>query len=154
AALARLAELRETLKEPKFQWWINQIEIQRLAGAGWLAFADGHKDEAEARLREAAILEDKSGTHPVTPGQILPARELLGGLLLELGRPAAALVEYEKSLETFPNRFHGHFGAGRSAERAGKSDVARKHYEHLLEMSTGGEGWREERAAAQGFLSR
>jgi tetratricopeptide (TPR) repeat protein len=154
AALGRLAELREALKEPKFQWWINQIEIQRLAGAGWLALADGHKDEAEARLREAAALEDKAGTHPVTPGQILPAREQLGDLLLELGRPADALVEYQKSLEAFPNRFHGHYGAGRSAERAGKSELARKHYEHLLEMSTGGEGWREERAVAQDFLSR
>ena len=154
AALLRLAELREALKEPKFQWWINQIEIQRLAGAGWLAFADGRKDEAEARLREAAGLEDKAGTHPVTPGQILPAREQLGDLLLELGRPADALVEYEKSLEAFPNRFHGHFGAGRSAERAGKPEGARRHYEHLLEMSSAGEGWREERAAAQEFLSR
>jgi len=154
AALARLAELRETLKEPKFQWWINQIEIQRLAGAGWLAFAEGRKDEAEARLKEAGALEDKSGTHPVTPGQILPAREQLGDLLLELGRPADALVEYEKSLEAFPNRFHGHFGAGRSAELAGKAEPARKHYQHLLEMSSGGEGWREERAAAQKFLSR
>jgi hypothetical protein len=154
AAVARLAELRETLKEPKFQWWINQIEIQRLAAAGWLAFAEGRKDEAEARLGEAAALEDKAGTHPVTPGQILPAREQLGDLLLELGRPADALVQYEKSLEAFPNRFHGHFGAARSAERAGKPDVARQHYEHLLEMSSGGEGWREERAAAQEFLSR
>ena len=154
AALGRLAELRETLKEPKFQWWINQIEIQRLAGAGWLAFADGRKDEAEARLREAAALEDKAGTHPVTPGQILPAREQLGDLLLELGRPGDALVEYEKSLEAFPNRFHGHFGAGRAAERVGKADGARKHYEHLLEMSPDADGWREERTAAKEFLSR
>jgi tetratricopeptide (TPR) repeat protein len=153
-ALARLAELRELLKDPKFQWWVNQIEIQRLAAAGWIALAEGHKDEAEARLRESAALEDKSGTHPVTPGQILPAREQLGDLLLELGRPGDALVEYEKSLEAFPNRFHGHFGAGRSAEKAGKADMARKHYEHLLEMSNGGEGWPEERAAAKEFLSR
>lgn len=154
AALARLTELRDALKEPKFQWWINQIEIQRLAAAGWLAFAEGHKDEAETRLGEAGALEDKAGTHPVTPGQILPAREQLGDLLLELGRPADALAEYEKSLQAFPNRFHGHFGAARSAERAGKPDVARKHYEHLLEMSAGGEGWKDERAAAQDFLSR
>jgi tetratricopeptide (TPR) repeat protein len=149
-----LAELREKLKEPKFQWWVNQIEIQRLAGTGWLDFAEGRKDDAEARFREAAALEDKAGTHPVTPGQILPAREQLGDLLLELGRPAEALIEYEKSLEAFPNRFHGHFGAARSAEKSGKADVARKHYEHLLEMSRGGDGWREERAAAEEYLSR
>ena len=45
---ARLEQLREALKEPKFQWWINQIEIQRLAAAGWLALRRGAKDEAEA----------------------------------------------------------------------------------------------------------
>jgi tetratricopeptide (TPR) repeat protein len=154
AALGRLAELRETLKEPKFQWWINQIEIQRLASAAWIAFADGRKDEAESRIRESAALEDKSGTHPVTPGQILPAREQLGDLLLELGRPGDALVEYEKSLEAFPNRFHGHFGAARAAERAGKADVARRQYQHVLEMSPDADGWREERAVAKEFLSR
>jgi tetratricopeptide (TPR) repeat protein len=154
AGLGRLAELRDALKEPKFQWWINQIEIQRLAATGWLAFAEGRKDEAETRLREASGLEDKAGTHPVTPGQILPAREQLGDLLLELGRPAEALTEYEKSLEAFPNRFHAHFGAGLAAERTGKTDVARKYYEHLLEMSAGGDGWRDERAIAQKYLSR
>lgn len=154
AALQRLAELRDALKEPKFQWWINQIEIQRLAAAGWLARAEGKNDEAEARLREAAALEDKAGTHPVTPGQILPAREQLGDLVLEFDRPADALVEYEKSLEAFPNRFHGHYGAARAAQRSGKPEAARKHYEHLMEMSRDGDGWKEERAAAREFLSR
>ena len=154
AALDRLATLREALKEPKFQWWINQIEIQRLAAAGWLAFAEGRKDEAEAKLREAGALEDKAGTHPVTPGQILPAREQLGDLLMELGKSAEALAEYEKSLAAFPNRFHGHYGAARAAEKAGNSDAARKHYEHLLEMARDGEGWREEKAQAKEFLSR
>jgi tetratricopeptide (TPR) repeat protein len=154
AALARLEQLREALKEPKFQWWINQIEIQRLAAAGWLALAEGRKEDAEARLKESAALEDKAGTHPVTPGQILPAREQLGDLLLELGRPAEAHVEYEKSLQSFPNRFHGHFGAARTAEKIGKGDVASRHYKHLLEMSTGADGWQEERSAAQKYLSR
>jgi hypothetical protein len=154
AALARLEQLREALKEPKFQWWINQIEIQRLAAAGWLALAEGRKEDAEARLKESATLEDKAGTHPVTPGQILPAREQLGDLLLELGRPAEALVEYEKSLEAFPNRFHGHFGAARAAEKVGNGDVASRHYKHLLEMSPGADGWRDERSAALKYLSR
>lgn len=154
AALARLKELRESLKEPKFQWWINQIEIQRLAAEGWMARAEGRNDQAEARLQEAAALEDKAGTHPVTPGQILPAREQLGDLVLDLGRPAEALVEYEKSLAAFPNRFHGHFGAARAAEKAGNAEAARRHYEHLMEMSRDGDGWREERAVAQAYLSR
>jgi len=152
-SLARLEELKESLKDPKFQWWINQIEIQRLSAAGWLARAEGKDADAEKLLREAAALEDKAGTHPVTPGQILPAREQLGDLLADLGRHAEALAEYEASLKSFPNRFHGHFGAGRSAEKAGKADVARGHYEHLLAMAKGGDGWQEELKTARAFLS-
>lgn len=152
AAVAQLAALREQLTEPKFQWWIGQIEIQRLAAAGWLAQAEGDAAQAEQSLRKAAELEDQSGTHPVTPGQILPAREQLGDLLLLLDRPADALVEYERSLEAFPRRFHSHHGAGLAAERCGKPDVARRHYEALLAMAGDGNGRREELARARAQL--
>jgi len=148
-ALARLAELREALKEAKFQWWINQIEIQRLAAAGWLAYAEKKPDEALRLLRESVALEESSGTHPVTPGQILPAREQLGDLLMELNRREEALVEYEKSLEAFPNRFNGYYGAARAAELAGQPDRARKHYADLLKMAGAGDGRREQLERAQ-----
>jgi hypothetical protein len=152
-ALVRLAELRDALQEPKFKWWIDQIEIQRLAGAAWLARAEKKDDEALRLLRGAAVLEDKAGTHPVTPGQILPAAEQLGDLLMELGRPAAALVEYERSLGTFPNRFNSHYGAARAAELMEKQDTARAHYEHLLEIAGGGDGRREEVDQARRFVA-
>lgn len=153
-AIERLAALRERLNEPKFQWWIGQIEIQRLAAAGWLARAEGKNEEAEKHLRASADLEDKTGTHPVTPGQILPAREQLGDLLLELGRPAEALVEYELSLKAFPNRLNGHLGAGRAAERAGKRDAARKHYAQALALAGAGDSRKDELAAARAYLGR
>ncbi len=152
-ALVRLAELREALNEPKFKWWIDQIEIQRLAGAAWLARAGMKDDEALRLLQESAALEDTAGTHPVTPGQILPAREQLGDLLMELGRPGEALVEYEKSLDAFPNRFNSRHGAARAAELAGKRDLARTHYEHLLEMAGKGDGRREELDQARRFMA-
>jgi tetratricopeptide (TPR) repeat protein len=152
-AVARLAELRRTLEVPKFQWWVDQIEIQRSAAAGWLARAEGNDEEALRLLGEAAALEDRAGTHPVTPGQILPAREQLGDLLLELGRPAEALVEYEKSLEAFPNRFNGHHGAGRAAAQAGKPAVACRHYQHLVELAGDGDGRREELERARLYLA-
>jgi tetratricopeptide (TPR) repeat protein len=144
ASLARLAELRDTLTEPKFRWWIDQIEIQRLAAAGWLARAEGRDDEALRLLRESGELEDRAGAHPVTPGQILPAREQLGDLLMELGRPAEALVEYEKSLEAFPSRFNGHFGAARAAQLADRTETALSHFRKLVEMAGRGDGRREE----------
>jgi hypothetical protein len=154
AAIARLAECRDALQDPKYQWWIDQVEIQRLAAAGWLARAEGKTAEGEKLLRAAADLEHRAGTRQVTPGQILPAREQLGDLLMELGRPAEALGEYEKSLEAFPNRFNGHFGAARAAELAGKGAVARKHYERAIELAGAGDGWRKELAIARAFRRR
>jgi len=152
-AVDRLAVLKEGLKEPKWQWWIDQVEIQRLAAAGWLARAEGNDGEAERLLESGAELEDRAGTHPVTPGQILPAREQLGDLLMELQRPEEALVQYERSLEAFPNRLNGHFGAGRAAELSGKAALARSHYEHVVGMTKEGDGSRGELKLAKEYLS-
>jgi tetratricopeptide (TPR) repeat protein len=149
--VARLAELGKALADPKFQWWIDQVEIQRLAAAAWLARAEG-RPEAEALLRAAVALESEAGTHPVTPGQILPASEQLGDLLMELDRPAEALVEYQRSLAAFPQRFNSHDGAARAAERAGKHDVARLHYEQIVAMAGDGDGLRDELERARAFL--
>ena len=90
----------------------------------------------------------------MTPGAVLPAREQLGDLLLELRRPAEALPEYEGALSALPNRFNGHYGAGRAAELAGKRETARAHYERLLAMAAGGDGSREELAVARAFLGK
>jgi hypothetical protein len=46
-------------------------------------------------MQQAAKLEASTEKHPVTPGEILPARELLGDLLLQIERPMEALAEYE-----------------------------------------------------------
>jgi len=151
-AVSRLQSLRESLDVPKFRWWTDQVEIQRLASSGWVAQAEGNAAEAERLLRAAATLEEKAGTHPVTPGQILPANEQLGDLLVLLGRFAEALPVYEKSLEAFPQRFNSHYGAARAAERAGVADVARKHYAQLIAMTSRAEGRRDELAAARAFL--
>src|SRR6185295_3543677 len=97
-AVERLTALREAARDKKLLFWVSQIEIQRLAAAGWLSHAEGDDDDASRLLRQAADLEDSAGTHPVTPGAVLPAREQLGDLLLELRRPAEALPEYERAL--------------------------------------------------------
>ena len=75
--------------------------------AAWVALAQRQSDEALALMRQAADIEDKSEKHIVTPGRLLPARELLGDMLLELKRPAEALKEYEASQQREPNRFRG-----------------------------------------------
>src|SRR5262249_42909783 len=114
SAIRDLAAIRDGLIKtpiPGPYDWAGQVEAQRLAASAWVALADGKKDEAVALARQAADLDDVTGKHPVTPGSVLPPRELLADMLLEAGRPAEALREYEASLRFAPNRFNGLFGA-------------------------------------------
>jgi hypothetical protein len=53
------------------------------------------------------------------PAEVLPARELLADLLLELNDPAAALKEYEQSVSTERNRFRSILGIARAAKQTG-----------------------------------
>ena len=96
----------------KSLYWAHQSEVQRLAVAAWIARAEGRNEEAVSLMRAAAEAEDATEKHPVTPGSIKPARELLGEMLIELGQPAAALKEFEASHRVEPNRFQGLYGAG------------------------------------------
>jgi tetratricopeptide (TPR) repeat protein len=114
--------------------WAGQVESTRLAAAGWLAFAEGRKEDAVRLLTQAVELERKVGKHAVTPGAILPAAELLGDLLLELNRPADALAAYRASLADAPRRFNSVAGAARAAELSGGSTDAKPYYEELLAL--------------------
>jgi hypothetical protein len=82
------------------------VAIQHLAARAWLDLAERRSDEALARMREAAAREDSTEKNAVTPGPLLPARELLGDMLLELGRRAEATAEYRATLQKEPNRRH------------------------------------------------
>ena len=137
AALDRLTEIQKGLVGQKGFDWASQVEIQRLAAAGWLARAEKNDTEALRLLRAAADLEDKTDKHPVTPGSILPAREQLGDLLLELGQPARALAEYEASLRTAPARYNSFAGAAHAAERAGDRAKAKTYADRLLAQTSG-----------------
>src|SRR6201999_2343915 len=103
--------------------------------AAWIALARGNRDEAIQLMRAAADMEDRNEKHIVTPGRILPARELLGDMLLEAGQPALALNEYEASQQREPNRFRGLAGAARAAEAAGDRDKAAAYYRKLLVLA-------------------
>ena len=142
------------LEDAKNTYWANQAEIQRLAVAGWIARAEGQNDEALALLRRAADAEGATEKHPVTPGSIQPAREMLGELLLELNQPAQALVEFEASQRTDPNRFHGLAGAGRAAELAGDKDRAQKYYGELVALARTADSERPEIKQAKAYLSK
>lgn len=140
--------------KPEGYDWPTQVRIQRQAAAGWLASAEGDPAQAERLLREAAELEDSTDKHPVTPGSILPAREMLGDFLLEKKRPAEALREYEVALRTTPNRFNSVAGAGRAAELAGNRQKARMYYARLLRICAHATAARPELEYAKRYLAR
>jgi predicted Zn-dependent protease len=149
----KLEAIRQALIDAKDPFWPDQIEIQRLSAAGWIAFAEGNKEEALSLIQKAADLEDSTEKHPVTPGPIIPGREQLGNLLLELNKPQEALDAYEKSLTSSPNRLNGLYGAARAAELAKNSEKATRYYTQLVELTKNGDGKREELKAAKNFLA-
>ena len=132
-----LTALHKALQDAKNTYWANEVEVQRLAMAGWIALAQKNNDDALKFMRAAADLEDRNEKHIVTPGRVVPARELLGDMLMQMGQPAQALKEYEASQEREPNRFRGLYGAALAAEAAGDRARASRHFARLAEMTKG-----------------
>lgn len=152
--LERLTALHETMVANNQAYWAEQARIQREGLAAWIALAQGDAEEALTLMRQAAALEDATEKHPVTPGPIVPAHELLGEMLLELGQPQAALEEFEISQRIEPNRFRGLYGAARAAELSGDAEKARSYYEQLVALSAQADSERPETADAKTFLAQ
>jgi tetratricopeptide (TPR) repeat protein len=153
-SLPKLASLRDTLTQANEKYWAEQVEIEWETAAAWLAWAEGKHEEALRRMRAAADHEDRTDKHPVTPGVILPARELLGEMLLELKLPAQAMVEFETTLRTAPNRFNALSGAARAAELSGDREKAKGYYAKLLAICDHADGDRPELRDARALLAQ
>jgi tetratricopeptide (TPR) repeat protein len=151
--IERLSSIQRSLAEARENYWATQVEIQRQAAAAWLAHAEGKHEEALKLMHSAADLEDTTEKHPVTPGAIVPARELLGELLLELREPQQALKEFEISLLVSPNRFNGLYGAAKAAELSGDREKAAMFYAKLTALGERSDGKRPELQAAKIFLA-
>lgn len=132
-SIEKLREQHETLLQDSDAGWPEQVEIQRMTAAAWLAFKQGKADDALQLMRTAADRDDAMDKHPVTPGAITPARELLAEMLLELQRPAEAVKEFEAVLQGSPGRFNALYGAGRAAQLAGNAQKARSYFTKLVE---------------------
>jgi tetratricopeptide (TPR) repeat protein len=150
--VSALTALRDSLAARKDSYWATIVEAQRLAASAWIARAEGNTDEALRLARQGAELEESVEKHPVTPGPLLPARELQGDLLLELGRAGEALAAYDATLAREPNRARALFGAARAAQQAGNRAVARARYEALLKLMERADASRPEVKAAREFL--
>jgi tetratricopeptide (TPR) repeat protein len=150
--IEKLESLQDALARAKDAYWAKQVEIQRRVATAWLGLAEGKKDAALKLMQSAADLEDSTDKHPVTPAPILPARELLGEMLLELGNPVQALKEFEASHRVEPNRFRGLHGAAKAAQISGNREKARHYYAQLVSLCEGADTDRPEINEAKVFL--
>jgi tetratricopeptide (TPR) repeat protein len=134
ADVKALADIVEGLKS-KDAYWATETEVQRLTGSAWIEYMGGNRDKGIALMRSAADMEDANEKSSLTPARMLPARELLGDMLLAAGKPADALSEYEKSQVREPKRYRGLYGAGQAAAKAGNQEKARYYFAKLVEMA-------------------
>lgn len=126
---------RELAGANRASYWASQAETQLLAARAWVAFAGKNQDEALTLMRRAVELEATTDKEAVTPGEVLPAGDLMGDMLLEAGRPAEALAAFEAVLAASPNRLNTLYGAGLSAERAGNAVKAAEYFGQLVKVA-------------------
>jgi Tfp pilus assembly protein PilF len=151
--IARLAELRDKLREAKDAYWTEQVDIQHQVASAWLLYAEGKHDDALKAMSTAADAEDKTEKHPVTPGVPRPARELYGVMLLERGMAKEALVAFEATLQKEPNRLGAYVGVARAAEKAGDKVKARQYWAKVVEQAANGDAARPEIVEARAFMA-
>ncbi|HEX9786764.1 MAG TPA: hypothetical protein VGB09_02005 [Candidatus Binatia bacterium] len=148
------ARVKPAMIAAKQTYWVDQAEVQSKIIQSWIARAEGDNARALQLARAAADHEDSTEKHPVSPGPIIPARELLGDMLMELGQSAAALKEYEASIAKEPNRFRGLYNAARAAEASGKMAKARAWYQKFAEVTAQADANVEQVGRAKTFLAR
>lgn len=153
AEIARLGRLRAAMVAQKKDYWVEQADIQTGAIAAWTAHAEGRNTDALRLMRETADQEDKTEEHIMMPGRVIPVREMLGELLLDLKQPKEALIAFERSLTNDPNRFRNLYGAARAAELSRDRTKADKYYGQLLAQA-GTTSHRPEIARARSVMAK
>ncbi len=136
--LFKLNDCYNKLYEQKDTYKAGQVQIQIISGEAWIQLAEGRQKEALISMNTAADLEDKTEKHPVTPGEVIPARELQGDMLMELHHYPQALLAYEAVLAKHPNRFNALYGAGMAAFKNNKQEKAKDYFSKLTAIASTG----------------
>ena len=152
--LEQIRSLGGKLAEAGNAYWAEQVKAQDMAAAAWIALAEGRRDEAVRLMRAAAELEDRTEKSIAMENRLSPMHELLGEMLLAVGEPAAALHEFEVSLQIAPNRYRSIAGAAKAAAGIQDGDAMRVWNERLLQLTSDADTERPEMAAARAFLAR
>jgi len=151
--VAKLGEIRDTLRAAKNNYWASQVEVQEQVANAWVLYADGNYAAALKAMSAAAAAEDNTEKSPVTPGPLVPARELYGVMLLYRGMAEEALAEFEATMAKEPNRFNGYLGAAMVEQALGDTAKAKAAYERLVAIAVGSDSDRPSLAAAQAFVA-
>ena len=151
--VAALAGIEAALAGQPGYNWSRIVGIKKQAVVAWSLLAAGDTAGALREAKAAADREDVTEKHPITPGELLPARELEGDLLLAAKQYAAARTAYETTLRREPGRLRSMFGAARAAELAGDLAAAQTGYRAYLTRMQQGDGARAELEIARGALS-
>ena len=154
ADIAKLAELRDRLRDAKDAYWSEQVDIQRQVATAWVLYAEGKRDDALTAMSAAADAEDNTEKHPVTPGVPKPARELYGVMLLDSGNAKDALTAFEATLKKEPNRLGAYLGAAKAAESAGETTKAKAYYSKVVAIANAADTTRADVADARAFLKK
>ena len=152
AAIAKLVAARDELLAKKDAYWSGQVDIQSRIVTAWTQLASGQQDEALKAMSEAADAEDKTEKHPVTPGQLTPARELYGAMLLQSGKSAEALIAYEATMHKEPNRLDAILGAANAAAASGDNAKAKQYYAAAAALASDASVTRPEVTKARAYL--
>ena len=153
AAITQLVTLRDQLREKRDVYCSEQVDIQSRIATAWVQLAMGQQEEALKTMGDAADAEDKTEKHPVTPGQLAPARELYGGMLLQVGKPVEALAAFEATMRKEPNRLNATLGAANAAAASGDGAKARQYYTAAIALASDASVVRPEVAQARAFLA-
>jgi len=134
-------------------YWAIIVDAQRQTVDAWIVYSGGDKAAGLQMMQAAADLEDSVDKHPVTPGSVMPARDMLGDMFLMSDKPGDALTAYEASLKISPKRFYSLYSAGYSAEKAGDSEKAVKYYSELVDVTARADKENERIAHAKDYIN-
>jgi tetratricopeptide (TPR) repeat protein len=130
-----------------------QVAVMVKTAEAWIEYKQRNTQKALELMKDAADLEDGTEKHPVTPGEVIPARESYGEMLLEMNKPALALENFELDLKTHPNRFNALYDAAIAAKNTGNKEKAALYFKKLVEISDPRNCKRPELDRARSFLS-
>ena len=148
-----LIDLRERLNEAKNSYESGQVTIQIESIKGWIEYSKGNTEKAIEYMKLASKLESETTKAAVTPGEIIPAEELLGDLYMLTGKHKEALKSYELNLKGRPFRFNGLYGAAKAAQKLDNNELAAYYFEKLIKVSEDVNSSRPELSEAKYFLA-